>query len=73
MDRGEFIQAMVERTGMSPEAAEETLELLLESLSRPPEEVKLPPYFDRYVTTEIRHLSSQIEHLREDMDSRFEA
>jgi uncharacterized small protein (DUF1192 family) len=58
------------------EVAERMLEIVVEDISaalkervkRPPE---VPPYFDRYVTAEISHLSAQITHLREDIFKEF--
>jgi hypothetical protein len=60
------------------EVAERMLEIVVEDISaalrerakRPPE---VPPYFDRYVTAEISHLSAQVVHLREDMFKEFGA
>jgi hypothetical protein len=58
------------------EVAERMLEIVVEDISaalrerakRPPE---VPPYFDRYITAEISHLSAQIVHLREDIFKEF--
>jgi len=58
------------------EVAERMLEIVVEDISatlkerakRPPE---VPPYFDRYITAEISHLSAQVVHLREDIFKEF--
>ena len=35
------------------------------------EEISIPPYFDRYVTSELRSLGQRITDLKESMDERF--
>jgi HAMP domain-containing protein/uncharacterized small protein (DUF1192 family) len=78
MNTIELIERIVEESGVSEEVAEKMLEIVVEDISstlkerakRPPE---VPPYFDRYVTAEISHLSAQVVHLRDDMFKEFGA
>jgi uncharacterized small protein (DUF1192 family) len=72
----ELMERIVEESGVSEEVAERMLEIVVEDISaalrerakRPPE---VPPYFDKYVTAEISHLSAQVVHLREDIFKEF--
>ena len=78
MDKGDLLERLVEKAGVSEETVERVLEVVLEDMAAAVREraerrpLEVPPYFDRYVATEIAHLGSRIEDLREEMNRRFE-
>lgn len=79
MPKSELLDRVVKEAGVSEEVAEKLLGVVVEDLAATLKKraeapmLEVPPYFDRYVTTEIGHLSSQITHLREDMVEGFKA
>ncbi|HID65354.1 MAG TPA: hypothetical protein EYP49_21765 [Anaerolineae bacterium] len=79
MDRSELLDRVVREAGVSEDVAERLLGVVVEDLAAALKKraeaplLEVPPYFDRYVTTEIGHLRSQITHLQEDMAEGFEA
>ena len=78
MDKGDLLERLVEKAGVSEETVERVLEVVLEDMAAAVREraerrpLEVPPYFDRYVATEIAHLGSRIEDLREEMNRRFD-
>lgn len=77
MDKSELLDRVVREAGVSEEVAEKLLGVVVEDLAAALKKraeapvLEVPPYFDRYITTEMGHLSSQITHLREDMAEGF--
>jgi len=76
-ERMDLLARIAEKAGVDEVMAEEALANLVGELAVTAREeprgldVELPPYFDRYVTTEILHLKEQLGAFRAEMDRRF--
>lgn len=74
-DHPDLLERIATRIGVDTVVAEDVLATLVGSLAvgEKPERpfMDIPPYFDRYVTTQIFHLSQQIAQLRVEVDRRF--
>jgi len=74
-ERVDLLARIAEKAGVDETVAEEALANLVEELvtarKEPRPVVEIPPYFDRYVTTEILHLKEDISAFRAEVDRRF--
>ena len=74
-DHLDLLERIAARTGVDTIVAEDVLATLVGSMAvdEKPERpfMDIPPYFDRYVTTQISHLGQQIAQLRVEVDRRF--
>ncbi|MDW8026473.1 MAG: hypothetical protein RMK18_11515, partial [Armatimonadota bacterium] len=68
--RQQVIDELARRLGMSEEAVENFLRTLVTIVA--PLVPEVPPYFERYFEARIGSLQREIEHLREEIDRRFE-
>ena len=78
MKEAELLTRIAERAEVSEEETERVLEILVEDLAASlrerrgkPLAVEVPPYFDRYVTSEINRVSGQIVDLKKDVTQGF--
>ena len=78
MKEAELLTRIAERAEVSEEETERVLEVLVEDLAASlrerrgkPLAVEVPPYFDRYVTSEINRVSGQIVDLKKDVTQGF--
>lgn len=76
-ERMDLLARIAEKAGVDEVIAEEVLANLVGELAVTGRKepggpvVELPPYFDRYVTTEILHLREQLSAFRAEVDRRF--
>ncbi|HID61980.1 MAG TPA: hypothetical protein EYP49_04475 [Anaerolineae bacterium] len=74
----DLLRRIAERAGVEEAAAEEALADLvgefITTVGKEPAKpaMGIPPYFDRYVATELQHLKEDIAGLRREMNQRFE-
>jgi len=74
-EQANLLARIAEKAGVDETEAEEVLADLVGELVTAKRElrpiVEIPPYFDRYVTTEILHLREDLSAFRAEMDRRF--
>ena len=79
MNESDLLSHIAAEAGVNEETAKRVLATIVGDLATVVREgaerqrvLEVPPYFDRYVTTEIGRLGDQISALRREMDRRFE-